>query len=180
MQRNKQCEYSIAVLHINSAGQITRKHLFALPVLPNMVYHLHARRIRGEQCERVHAGERSYNQVSFLLNNALRLQLGPGGWPDDCAFSRFGLNAYAPLWHNHALSRRKIDVFEATATNAVECYRLKNGHPRQGGHCIRQMSSRHTSNDITSHVTRHTIHIKSHTSNDTRQTSHVTRDKKNA
>ena len=142
MQRNKQCEYSIAVLHINSAGQITRKHLFALPVLPNMVYHLHARRIRGEQCERVHAGERSYNQVSFLLNNALRLQLGPGGWPDDCAFSRFGLNAYAPLWHNHALSRRKIDVFEATATNAVECYRLKNGHPRQGGHCIRQMSSR--------------------------------------
>ena len=42
---------SIAVLHIYSTGKITRKHLLALAVWPNMIYDLHARRIKGEQCE---------------------------------------------------------------------------------------------------------------------------------
>jgi hypothetical protein len=59
-------------------------------------------------------------------------------WPDNRAFSRFGLHACAAFWHDHALSRSKVDVVEVTTANAVEWDRLKNGHPRQGNHCKRR------------------------------------------
>ncbi len=149
------------MLHIDSTGQITREHLLAMPVWPNMVYNLHARQIQGKQCissetlVQTCQYKSTYNQVSLVLNNALRLQLGPRGWPDNRAFSWFGLNAYAALCHDHALSRSKIDVVEATTANAVECDRLKYGDPRQGNHCKRRA--------VTSHVKRQTSNVKRQT-----------------
>ena len=91
-----------------------------------------------------------------------------------------GLNTYAALWHNHALSRSKIDVFEAAAADALECDRLKNGHPRQGSHCTHKAVTSHVKRyyNIARDVTRQTSKVKpSHVKryNVARHTLHVTR-----